>query len=224
MRLAPATEKTPKCLLRVRGVPIAEGLVRRLAAAGAREVFLLAHHLAEALERHFAAAALPVPVEVVREPSPLGTIGGLRLLPPGEGTTLVANGDLVTALDFAAMLRAHRLRGADLTIATHEERVRLTLGEVLADEGGRVTEYLEKPAKRFAISSGVYLLEPRALALLRSGERADFPDLVRRAISGRLLVLAHRDDAFWIDVNTLEDLATASEQAQRDPSLLGLPA
>ncbi|MGH7151926.1 MAG: sugar phosphate nucleotidyltransferase, partial [Planctomycetota bacterium] len=72
-RLSPATAETPKCLLRIHRVPIAEALARRLAAAGAAELYLLAHHLAERIERHFASASLPLPVTVVREPAPLGT-------------------------------------------------------------------------------------------------------------------------------------------------------
>ncbi len=221
LRLRPATDETPKCLLPIGGVPIAEALARRLAAAGAREIFLLAHHLAERIERHFASARLPLPVTVVREPEPLGTIGGLRLLPPTEEPTLVANGDLVTGLDFGALLREHRRVPTDLTIATHEERLRLRFGEVLADDEGRVEEYLEKPEKRFTLSSGIYLLGPRALALLRPGERLDAPDLVRRSIAAGLDVLARRDDAFWIDVNGPEDLEAARAAAEREPSLLG---
>ncbi len=224
LRLRPATDETPKCLLPLRGVPIAEALARRLAAAGAREIFLLAHHLAEGIERHFAAAPLPVPVTVVHEPAPLGTIGGVGLLPPTEGPTLVANGDLVTALDFAALLRDHLERSSDLTIATHEERIRLPFGEVLADGEGRVLDYLEKPEKRHSLSSGVYLLGPRVLLLVRRGERLDAPDLIRRAVDGGLDVRARRDDAFWIDVNGPEDLATARAAAEREPSLFGLPA
>ena len=49
-----------------------------------------------------------VDIEWVEESEPLGTAGPLRLVPKLDETFLVMNGDLLTTLDYGALLEHHR--------------------------------------------------------------------------------------------------------------------
>lgn len=212
-RLRPDTDTVPKPLLPVAGVPMVERLFGQLVAAGARDLTVVTGWLAEAVEQHLAALAEPVEglrIRFVRETAPLGNAGALSLLEPGPGPALLVFGDLVTDLDFGALLDVHRQRGAAVTLTSHWERTRLKLGELVV-EGDTVTDYREKPEKAWLICSGIALFEQRALDLLPRGQPAGLVDVVRRAIAAGERVVHWTHGAAWMDVNSHEALQLADE-------------
>ena len=72
------------------------------------------------------------------------------------------NGDILTTLDYGALMDNHRESGAGLTIAVQDKRVEIDLG-VLELDGRRVTGYREKPTLGYCVSMGVYVYESRVL-------------------------------------------------------------
>ena len=212
-RLRPDTDHTPKPLLPVGGVPMVERLFRQLVAAGARDFTVVTGWLGELVEQHLSALGEQtgeLRLRFLREQAPLGNAGALALLEPGEGPALLVFGDLVTDLDFGALLDVHRTRGAAVTLTSHWERTRLKLGELVVD-GERVTDYQEKPEKAYLICSGIALFEPRALAGLRPGAPAGLVDVVRGAIGAGESVVHWTHGAAWMDVNSHEALRLADE-------------
>ena len=85
------------------------------------------------------------------------------------------NGDILTTLDYGALVAHHRESGAALTIAVQGKRVDIDLG-VLELDGDRVTGYREKPTLSYDVSMGVYVYEARALEHLPDGP-CQFPEL-----------------------------------------------
>jgi NDP-sugar pyrophosphorylase family protein len=209
-----AAAGVPKPLVPVGGVPMVERLVRRLAAAGVRDLTVVTGWRAGEVEAHIGGlAGLPpgLALRFAREERPRGNAGALADLAGSGGDVLLAFGDLVTDLDFGELLAVHRARGADVTLASHHESVRVRLGELVAGDDGRVTDYLEKPVKRFLICSGIALFRPRVLALLAPGAAAGLVDVVKAALAAGHTVAHWTHGAFWMDVNTPDDL----EQAER---------
>jgi NDP-sugar pyrophosphorylase family protein len=214
----------PKPLARIAGVPLLELAVRRLHRAGLLEITLALGHGAPEIRAHLAAwRDAPLQPELLVEEQPLGTLGALSLLPEDGRPVLVTNADLVTTSDPRPLLEVFAARRADLLLATRAERHRLRFGEVLADADGRVTDYLEKPEKRWRIAAGSCVVGPAARALLPRGERCDVPELVRRALAAGLLVIACPDESAWVDVNDAEDLRAAEELLRREPAACGAP-
>ena len=50
------------------------------------------------------------------EEEPLGTAGALKVVPGLEGTFIAMNGDVLTNLDYAELVRFHHERGASLPL------------------------------------------------------------------------------------------------------------
>src|SRR5215471_7917497 len=93
-RLPEVSATRPKPMADVNGRPFLELVVEKLARVGVPEVILLAGYKAEVIEAHFAGTTTGAPVRVIREPSPLGTAGALRLALPHVGARVLAlNGD-----------------------------------------------------------------------------------------------------------------------------------
>lgn len=212
-RLRPLTESTPKPLLRVGGKPLLEILVERLHASGVREIFLIVRYKSEMIEAHFGdGGRLGVRIRYIREVTPLGTAGGLALLPePLTAPFFLVNGDILTKCDFRAMLEFHRRWRADLTVGTVPHTVEVPYG-VLEVEGEQLSTISEKPRLDFLINSGVYVVEPSALALIPRERPFDAPELIPLLKQAGRPVVAFPIREYWLDVGRHADFT----QANRD--------
>jgi NDP-sugar pyrophosphorylase family protein len=214
-RLAPYTAVLPKPLVPVGDLPIVEILIRQLAWQGFTDITLSIGHLGELIQAYFAAnTRLPngVKLSYVIEPEPLGTAGSLASIPGLTETFLVANGDVLTTMDFRRLVAYHRERVAPLTVAMHRKDVPLDLGVMEVDGDARVTDYREKPVLSYRVSMGVYVYEPAVLRHIAPGRRLDFPELVLNLLRAGEPVLAYPCDDFWLDVGRHDDFARATDE------------
>jgi NDP-sugar pyrophosphorylase family protein len=210
-RLRPYTTVLPKPLVPVGERPILEIILRQLAAAGVRRADLCVSHLGELIQVYFSQAAkLPghLDLQFHWEDEPLGTAGALRIVPDLEGTFIAMNGDVLTTLDYRALVDYHHAQGALLTVAMHSRRVDIDLG-VIESEDGLITGYREKPTLQYDVSMGVYVYEAAVLSYLPESGPCQFPDLVLRLLEAGERVAAYRNDADWYDVGTIAEYERA---------------
>lgn len=209
-RLQPLTYGTPKPLLDFCGEPFLIGVLRRLADAGVSRVLLVVGaETAPFAALRPAAADLGIALEAVPEPAPLDTAGGVRsVLDRLDRAFLVLNGDILTDIDIAGLAAAHRVAGADATLALTRVEDTSSFGVAVRD-GTRITRFVEKPAPgtlpgQDAINAGTYLVEPHVLAAHEVGrlsfEREVFPGLIDRG--GHLEGFVW--DGVWADLGTPE--------------------
>jgi NDP-sugar pyrophosphorylase family protein len=220
-RLMPYTTILPKALLPVGDTPIVDVIVRQLAHQGFSEITLCVGHLAELIEAYFRSEAWRTPparLSFVREPHALGTAGPLALVPGLSETFLLMNGDVLTTLEYRALVEHHRTCDSALTIAVVERRSAVEYGVIDVGEGERVVAYVEKPEAVHLASTGIYVCEPRVVAGLEPGVPVDLPQLVERLIARGERVSAFRFAGYWRDVGHPADYAVANGDFARDPS------
>ena len=203
-RLQPLTFALPKPLLPVGGRPIIEIIIRQLRRFGFERAFVSVGHKGHLIRAYLSEAGIDgIAVEYVLEPEPLGTAGPLRLLPADVEDLFMINGDILTRVDFAGVLRAHRAQStASLTVVVHHHEVPLPYG-VFDLDGDRVAGIREKPVLRFPVATGMYALDRRAIDVLPQG-RTDMPELINRLVAAGQ-VRSHVIDEFWTDVADLAD-------------------
>ncbi len=110
-------------------------------------------------------------IDYATEESPLGTMGPLLTLRERlPETFLVMNGDILTDLDYADVLRTHGESGAPLTIATYARKVHIDFG-VLTTDSAKVVAFTEKPSMDYRVSMGVYGLSRSTLDATRPDSR-----------------------------------------------------
>ena len=157
-------------------------------------------------------------VRYLVEPTPLGTGGAVKFAEPHlDGTTIVFNGDVLSEIDLAAVVRLHRERQARATIVLTPVDNPSAYGLVETDAAGHVQRFLEKPDPDQitcdTINAGIYVLEPDTFDRIPTDtrysiERTYFPSLVER---GETFV-AYVDRGYWIDIGTPDKYL----QAHRD--------
>src|SRR5262249_49588072 len=116
-RLRPFTDEIPKPMLPVGDRPLLELMVHQLCPAGIRRVCVATHYKSDVISNHFGdGAKFGVNITYINEEQPLGTAGAVGLVCASDEPVLVINGDIVTHLDFRAMLNFHRENAASMTI------------------------------------------------------------------------------------------------------------
>ena len=199
-RLYPLTEDTPKPMLQVGDKPLLEIIIKQLRQAGITEVKMSLHHQPEKITSYFGnGKEFGVELSYVTEDQPLGTVGSLSLLEPPKETTLVMNGDVLTQVDFRAMLIYHREHHADLTMAVRPREFNVPYGIIECD-GPLVKVLQEKPVLHFFVNAGIYLLEPSVYRYIPNGQRCDMTELIQSLLNDGRPVASFPIQEYWADI------------------------
>jgi dTDP-glucose pyrophosphorylase/CBS domain-containing protein len=218
-RLRPLTEDLPKPMLPVGGKPLLELVIEQLRQVGIRRVNVTTHYKPEIITDHFGdGSAFGVELNYVNEDRPLGTGGALGLMDTPTEPTLVINGDILTQVDFRAMLAYHREHGAVMTMAVRRYDISVPYG-VVECEGSRVCALKEKPRMHFLVNAGIYLLEPNVYEFIPNGEHFNMTDLIQWLLDSDHIVASFPIIEYWLDIGQLSDY----EQAQNDMQQRGGP-
>ena len=215
-RLRPYTAILPKPLMPIGDRPVLDIVIRQLRAANFERITIATGYLAELIEAFFRDGQhYDVPIDYFREHEPLGTVGALALIEGLDEPFLVMNGDVLTDMDYPAMLEHHAASGAAVTVAATLRSVNITLGVMEFKDPAapeRLTHYVEKPTLSYEVSMGVYCFAPRVLAHIEPKARLDFPDLILRLLALGERVEAWRPDAYWLDLGRHDDYELALEE------------
>ncbi|RMH18069.1 MAG: nucleotidyltransferase, partial [Acidobacteria bacterium] len=213
-RLRPLTAEVPKPLLEVGDRPLLERLIARLRDAGIERLTLAVGYRGQQVIDHFGdGGRFGLAIDYLREDEPLGTAGAIGLLPPPGRPLLVVNGDILTGVDFAAMLRYHQEHHATLTVALRRHEVQVPFGVVECD-GERVVRLREKPLFTHLVSAGFYILEPEVHRRVERGRPCDMPELIGRLLDDGRPVIGFPVHEYWLDVGDMESYARALDDVR----------
>jgi mannose-1-phosphate guanylyltransferase len=215
-RLRPLSLVRAKGAVPVAGVPIAERILRSLAAAGVREAVLNLHHLPETLTRRIGdGSALGVRVRYSWEVPLLGSAGGPRRARPllGRSPFLIVNGDTLTNVAIGPLIAEHDRTDALATLAgvpnREPDKYDGLAVNAAGDVTGRVRRGTGQPSFHFI---GVQVADAAAFDAVppdtpyESGA-ALYPALLEQRPGA---VRAWRCDAEFLDIGTPADYLDSS--------------
>jgi mannose-1-phosphate guanylyltransferase len=219
-RLRPLTDRVPKPLVPLCGVPLLRYNFALLKNAGVREIVINTHHLGATMARGAQAIAseLDLDLQVSREEKQiLGTGGGVRRAQAmlGAGTFILMNGDMIFDLDLAAALAAHRKAGAAATMVLAPYPRGATYGAVEVDAQMNVRRIAGRGAQPDPSLSklhftGVHVLEPELIARLPAEGESDINRTAYvRAIHDGARVHAFLQQGYWGDLGAPRSLLRA---------------
>ena len=211
-RLRPLTLHTPKPIVPIFNRPFLHYQIDLLKQVpDIDEVVLSLNYQPRRIEEIFGdGTALGIKIRYVVEPAPLGTAGAIKYA--GESldeSVVVFNGDVLSRIDLAAVIRQHRERQAKATIVLTPVENPSAYGLVETDDDGNIQRFVEKPRPEAIttnhINAGIYILEPDTLDRIPSEvswsiERSYFPSLIER----KETFIGYVYDGYWIDIGTRE--------------------
>lgn len=212
-RLRPLTDRIPKCLVPIEGVPLLGIWFRLLHRYGVTSVLLNTHHHAGQVRDYVASGPVPgLEVVLAHEPELLGSAGTVaanRDFVGGEERFLVIYADNLTSVDIGRFLRFHEEKRSPFTMGLFETREPEQCGIATLDGDGRVIRFVEKPKQPESnlANSGLYVAGPALFDLMPRKTFIDFGFDILPLMVGRMY--GYRIREFFIDLGTPDRLERA---------------
>lgn len=206
-RLAPLTERVPKCLVPIRGRPILGIWLDLCARQGVRHVLVNAHHLAAQVTSYLEAHRFPLEVTLVHERTLLGsarTVAVNRAFVRGEDRFLILYADTLTDLDLGRLAQFHGTHDGMLTMGVCRSDEPERGGVVQMDDRDRIIGFEEKPRRPLSrwINAGVFCAGPALFDHIPDRERVDFGYDVLPGLVGSMY--GYRIREYLLDIGTPE--------------------
>lgn len=211
-RLRPLTDKLPKCLVLVDGVPILAIWLELCRRAGITDVLLNLHAKADLVRAALNNFSSSVQVTISEEPVLLGSAGTLlanRNWIGSEKEFWILYADVLTRADLRSMLRAHRNRRPVATLGVYKVADPSRCGIVNVDRNGMIQGFVEKPAapESDLAFAGLMVASPELFDFIPPKRPADLGFDVLTRITGRMLAYPITD--YLIDIGTIETYESA---------------
>ncbi len=146
---------------------------------------------------------------------------------------IILSGDHVYKMDYTLMLKFHKERNSEITLATiqvpWEETSRF--GIITVDEEARITQFTEKPAQSESnlASMGVYIFNGATLKQALRDDKGDYlsqndfgKNIIPQQLNQGKRVYAYKFDGYWRDVGTIESYYHANMESLRDGHFLNI--
>ncbi len=232
-RLRPLTNDRPKSLVEIAGRTLLEITLARLRGFGIREVIVNVHHFAELVIEYLKANNnFGMRIEISREDVLLDTGGGLKKAgwffleesSRADEPFLLHNVDVISTIDFAPMVQAHKANQALATLAVQE---RESSRQLLFDEhqqlcgrrAGREAKpeiVRASPRTQALAFSGIHVISPRLLArITEGGVFSIVTSYLRLASEGENIAAFRADEYYWRDLGKPADLQQAAQDLEQ---------
>lgn len=222
-RLRPLTDRIPKAMVEVDGVPMLERVALRLVDAGVDRLIVNVHHHGELIERFIEDRdGFGVDVRISREePAALETGGGLKAAAShfrGDAPFFLHNVDIITAIPLADMYRAHGRAGGLATLAVSDRSSSRLLRfderglQARVDRRSAVEEQARPAvgASREWAFAGVHVISPRIFELMsETGAFSILKPYLRLAGDGHEIHPFDIGGALWMEIGDPERLERA---------------
>ena len=211
-RLHPITHTIPKPLIEIAGTPILFILLDQLLKSGFGDFTLTLNYKSERIRKAVKSKpTLKSKVDYIVEPKRLGTAGSLGLLKKKPTDSFfVMNADILTNIDYTAMLDFHNRNESDITLAIRKEEQEIPYG-VIDVLDFQVLNIREKPSYTYFSNVGIYIIHPKVLNLIKKNEYLDMPTLINLAIENGFNVKNFPIHEYWIDIGNPNQLARAQK-------------
>ena len=225
-RLRPLTDRMPKALVPVAGVPLLQRVLLKLQAAGFDDITLNIHHLGQQIVdflRNHQNFGLNIHISDERALL-LDTGGGIlhaRCFLDGDEPFLVHNADILTDADLDILIDTHRRSGAEATLLVSR---RTTSRYLLFDDADRLHGWTNlktgeiRPAGltgtyRQLAFAGIHLLSPSLFRLMDvphwQGRPFSIIDFYLHVCPQALIAGCPIQATHWFDTGTPDTLARA---------------
>ena len=211
-RLRPLTDRFPKCLVPICGVPILEIWLEVCRRAGIEEILINLHNHVDLVRAAIEHKKADLEIRVSEESTLLGSAGTLlanREWVAGESSFWVLYGDVLTTTDLAKMAEFHRRRRPVATIGLYQVKDPTRCGVVGFDDNFVVREFEEKPVRprtNWAFT-GLMVATSELLNNIPSHLPVDLGFDVLPQLAGRMVAYLITD--YMLDIGTIENYQAA---------------
>ncbi len=225
-RLRPLTDKIPKALVEVQGVPLLEHVIVRLKSYGFSEIIINIHYKGHLIREFLNSKKnFNISIELSDESEQiLDTGGGLYKARDFFDVKpfLLHNVDILNNIPLNELYEYHLLKKPLVTLAVNNLSTKKHLvfndqkelcGWENLDTGVR-KGYFGEACKHPFNFCGIHVIDPKIFPLIEERGVFSIIDCYLRICSGHLILAKDIGDNFWLDVGSHETLEKANTEYQ----------
>jgi NDP-sugar pyrophosphorylase family protein len=200
----------PKPMVPILGEPVLVHILRLLRKNGVTDACLALRYMPRVVIDYFGDEFEGVSLTHRVEGERRGTAGCVRDCADfigGDGDFLVVSGDCICDFDFRELIRFHRSRKSEVTIALHAVPEPTEYGLVVCSPDGKIEKFTEKPAWEGVmtdmVSTGIYVITASALREIPESGEYDFGcDLFPALLESGRALYAVAPRGYWRDIGS----------------------
>lgn len=174
------TENLPKPMLKINNKPILENQINFFKNKGFYNFIISVNYLSNKVINYFGdGKKLGINIEYVKEKFFLGTAGPLSLIKNKKllNNIIIINGDIYADIDFRKILNQHEKKNNDLTLCATRQQYKFPFGVI--NRNTKKLDFInEKPELNFLVNSGIYIIKPKMLKLLKFNKYLDMNNFI----------------------------------------------
>jgi len=144
----------------------------------------------------------------IEEDKPLGTGGSLYYLKDKiKSTFFVSNCDILIDSDYEAMYDYHKENKNFITMICAVKNIVIPYGVVNLNSEGNIQSMVEKPEYSFLTNTGMYIIEPEALQLIKEDTFIHLPDIAKECMDKGMKVGVYPiTERAWMDMGQPDEM------------------
>ena len=209
-RLIPLTNKTPKPLITINGIPILKHLISYLELYGFKKFVVAAGYKSDKIFEYFRNRHENLDIEIVDS----GDVDIIQRIQDAvefiPGDFIMCYGDTLADVNLLELIEFHHKHKGNITITSYP--LQSPFGILNIDGSGKVLSFAEKPILDEWINIGYFYFSRKSIKdISKCNKFVDF--LLERTNKGDIFSFKHR--AIYITVNTITELREAERNISR---------
>ena len=201
-RMQPFTQVLPKPLIPINGKPIIEHIINKFLSYGVKRFNLSVNYKSKILKLFFDELKPNYSVKLTDENKPLGTAGGLAFYKKKiNNPFFVTNCDIIINTNYEDIYNFHKKNKNDITIVASAKNYTIPYGVCELNSEGNLLRIKEKPKYNLLTNSGLYILNPNILDLIKKNKFYHMTNLITDAKKRKKKIGVYPiDENSWIDI------------------------
>lgn len=216
-RLRPLTDKTPKPLVKVNGLPIVAHIINHLSSHKVKDIILTTGYMAESFDEFFQNHTLDANIDLVDTGDQEIIARILSTQDMVNDKFLVLYGDTISNIDVTKLINFHKNHHNPATVSVWPLETQFGLVEI--GKNYIVNGFKEKPRLDKWINIGYFCFDNEIFMKMK--QFLTFEDFLVGATENKLLS-AFRHEGIHLTINTLQELEYAEKQISSNFNHLGV--
>lgn len=205
-RMSPLTDRIPKPLIPISGIPILTHLITYFERFGFKKFIVAAGYRSASIFEYFERNHRNLSVEII-DSGDVDIIKRVQdAVPHISGDFIMCYGDTLADIDFNKMIDYHHNRDCILTITSYP--LQSSFGILDIGESGKVMSFMEKPVLDKWINIGYFYFSKECVCHIK--DSLSFVDFLNERIA-RGEMNSYKHQGIHITVNTITELRDAEK-------------
>ena len=212
-RLKPFTNKIPKALIKVKGIPLIERIILNASKFGFINFTIILFHEADKIIKYLGnGKKFNVNINYHIEKKPQGTIGGIfNLKNKIREPFLVTNCDVVSDVNYSELLKSHLEAKKIATFSINKKNHSYDFGVFNLNKNLEIINFVEKPKYDHFINSGVYVFEETILNFFKKNIKMNINELINHLIKNKSKLNPFFIHENWTDLGRIKQIEQFKE-------------